>query len=80
MKQGRAFRSLLKNLRADSLLDLEQEGAYLGAKLETPLTPDGPDVLDGDDGGVWWKGVGTSSWPQVPRLRRVDSVFSSVIL
>jgi hypothetical protein len=54
MKQGRAFRSLLKNLRADSLLDLVQEGAYLGAKLETPVTPDG---LYDTTVMIWWKGL-----------------------
>jgi len=59
----RAFIEPPQDFRADILLDLVQEGGTLGAKLETPLTPVGPDVPDGGDvvDGVGAGGLATGS-------------------
>jgi hypothetical protein len=42
-----AFIEFPKTLRADPLLGLVLKGAYPG--VDTPLTPDEPDVLDGGE-------------------------------
>jgi hypothetical protein len=51
---GGVFMELPKFSRADILIDLVLRGAHPG--VETPVTPVGPDVLDG--GGVEDCGVG----------------------
>jgi hypothetical protein len=45
---GFAFIKISKSFRADLLLNRSQKGARPG--VENPVTPDGPDVLDGGDG------------------------------
>ena len=49
--------------RADILMDVVVKGAYPG--VETPVTPVGPDVLDG---GVVVDWVGGRVWPRVRRM------------
>ena len=75
MKQGRAFKNLSQNSQADNLRDIGKSmGPYLG--VETSVTPDGPDVLDGGD-ALQGRGVDTlatvvNRW----KIRKVTSLMA----